>query len=77
MAEKRFVWGDCPDKHMTNECSNYLRTLYFNGRSLYPKLDELYAQCDTEKLDVVCLTETWLCADIIESECIPFPDTNA
>ena len=46
-----------------------LRILYFNARSLYPKLDELSAQCDIEKPDVVCLTETWLSEDIMESEC--------
>lgn len=68
VTEKHFVWGDRPDKHVTTECSNYLHILYFNARSLYPKLDELYAQCDMEKPDVVCLTETWLCADITESE---------
>ena len=44
--------------------------LYFNARSLYPKFDELCAQCDMEKPDIVCLTETWLCEDITESECV-------
>ena len=55
--------------HVENQCSKNLRILYFNARSLYPKLDELSAQCDIEKPDVVCLTETWLSEDIMESEC--------
>ena len=33
-----------------------------------PKLDELHALCDIEKPEVVCITETWLCDDIGESE---------
>ena len=44
--------GVCPDKH--------LRILYFNARSLYPKLDELRALCDMEKPDILSITETWL-----------------
>ena len=52
--------GVCPDKH--------LRILYFNARSLYPKLDELRALCDMEKPDIVSITETWLYEDICESE---------
>ena len=61
--------GARPGDHVVNECPNNLSILYFNVRSLYPKFDELCAQCDIEKPDVICLTETWLCADIIESEC--------
>ena len=54
------MWGVRPDKH--------LHILYFNVRSLCPKLDELHALCDIEKPEVVCITETWLCDDIGESE---------
>ena len=63
--------GARPDKHVTTECSNNLRILYFNVRSLYPKFDELCAHCDMEKPDVVCLTETWLYKEITELECTP------
>ena len=62
--------GAHPNKRGKIECSNNLRILYFNARSLYPKFDELCAQYDMEKPDVVCITETWLCEDIIESECV-------
>lgn len=61
--------GVRPDSHGKNWGSKNLHILYFNARSLYPKIDELCAHCDIEKPDVVCLTETWLCADILESEC--------
>ena len=64
--------GAHPDKHGKTECSGNLRMLYCNARSLYPKFDELCAQCDMEKPDIVCLTETWLCEDITESECHPW-----
>ena len=77
LTGKRIVQGAHPgnhnhnhnNEHVVNKCPNNLRILYFNVRSLYPKFDELCAQCDIEKPDVICLTETWLCADIIESEC--------
>ena len=60
LAEKHAVRGVHPDKH--------LHILYFNARSLCPKLDKLRALCDIEKPEVVCITETWLCDDIGESE---------
>ena len=64
LTEKHAVRGDRPDKHKHKQ----LRILYFNARSLYPKLDELHALCDIERPEVVCITETWLCGDIGESE---------
>ena len=57
--------GDRSDPYV----SNYLSILYFNARSLDPKFDELCALCDMEKPDVLCITETWLCTDIVEAEC--------
>lgn len=42
--------------------------MYFNCRSLIPKLDELRAVCQANKPDIVCLVETWLSADIFDSE---------
>ena len=43
--------------------------LYFNARSLSPKLDELRVLCDFNKPEIVCITETWLCDDISLTEC--------
>ena len=42
--------------------------MYFNCRSLLPKIDELAALCSANKPDVVCLVETWLCMDILDME---------
>ena len=54
--------GVRPDKH------KQLHIVYYNARSLYPKLDELHALCYIERPEVVCITETWLCDDIGELE---------
>jgi len=50
-------------------CSNYLRILYFNARSLYPKYDELCALSEVEKPNIICITESWLHDGILPSEC--------
>ena len=41
---------------------------YFNARSLFPKLDELKLLCVNHSPDIVCITETWLSHDILDSE---------
>ena len=56
-------------KHITHSSRSNLCILYFNARSLYPKLDELRVLCDSEKQDTVCITETWFCEDILSREC--------
>ena len=42
--------------------------LYFNCRSLLPKIDEVTVLCITNMPDIVCLVETWLCMDILDTE---------
>ena len=51
--------------------SNYVRILYFNARSLYPKYDELCAFSEVEKPNIICITESWLHMHdgILPSEC--------
>jgi len=49
--------------------SNYLRILYFNARSLYPKYDELCALSEVEKPNIICITESWLHDGNLPSEC--------
>ena len=65
--------GACSDLSSTSpnplSRSPNLHILHYNARSLYPKFDELCAICDIEKPDVVCITETWFCNDIAETEC--------
>ena len=41
--------------------------LYFNARSLLPKLDELRTVCLTHLFDIITVVETWLSADILDN----------
>ena len=45
-----------------------LLILYFNARSLIPKLDELCALVEIHNPDVISIVESWLCADIPDNE---------
>jgi len=46
--------------------------LYFNARSLHPKLDELIILTeDRRNPDVICITETWLSGNVYDQEIIP------
>lgn len=42
--------------------------MYFNCRSMLPKFDEVVATCSASHPDIVCLVETWLSVDILDSE---------
>ena len=53
---------------MLGESSNMLQIIYFNVRSLLPKISELQLLCLTENPDVVCVTETWLDVDVDDCE---------
>ena len=55
--------------HSSNFQSNSnIKILYFNARSLLPKFDELLLLTDSHRPDVICITESWLCPDILDSE---------
>ena len=47
---------------------NNLSILYFNARSIVPKYDELCVVVEANNPDIVCIVETWLSSDILESE---------
>jgi hypothetical protein len=47
--------------------------LYFNARSVLPKLDELVTLVDIHTPDIICIVESWLDKDITDSE-IAIPD---
>ena len=55
-----------PDYNFCNH--SHFSILYFNSRSLLPKIDELRALCSAYHPSVVCLTETWLCPDVQDNE---------
>ena len=48
--------------------SKSVKILYYNARSLLYKYDDLIAECSFYSPDIICITETWLCSDIIDSE---------
>lgn len=48
--------------------NDLLSVLYYNARSLFPKFDELLLTVNTRKPDIVCVTESWLNDDILDSE---------
>ena len=52
--------------------SSDLSILYFNARSVLPKLaiNELKLTCTTESPDVVCIVEMWLGNSIHDSELV-------
>ena len=35
-----------------------IKIMYYNARSILPKLDELHATAEVETPDVICITET-------------------
>ena len=50
------------------EYKHGLRILYYNARSLLPKMDELRAVNEASKPDIACIVETWLDGDITDGE---------
>ena len=63
-------------KVVTRTKRNNLSIVYFNARSLIPKLDELCAIVEAHNPDVVSIVESWLCADIPDNE-ISIPGYHA
>lgn len=43
-----------------------LSILYYNARSVLPKMDDVAASVLARKPDVVCVSESWLGEDIVE-----------
>ena len=48
--------------------SSCLNIVYYNARSLHPKMDELRAFVDIHQPHIICIVETWLCEDISDNE---------
>ena len=53
---------------LSKSISNHLKILYYNARSLLPKLDDLKVLSETQFPDIICVVETWLSSDISDSE---------
>ena len=43
--------------------------LYYNARSILPKLDDLRVEVVAQNPSIVCIVETWLSEDISDSLC--------
>ena len=52
----------------TLSVQNSFKILYYNARSILPKIEELRLICASENPDIVCLVETWLDGDIGDNE---------
>ena len=50
-----------------------LEIIYFNARSILPKLDELRLLCADSSPHVVCIVETWLDDSVFDNE-LTFPN---
>ena len=48
--------------------SRPLHIIYYNARSLLPKLDELCAVAEATNPDVICIVESWLSDEILDDE---------
>ena len=46
----------------------HFSVLYFNARSILPKIDFLRVLCSMYKPDCICIVESWLSSDILDSE---------
>ncbi len=51
-----------------NSNNNSMSIMYYIARSLIPKHDELCATVEAHNPDMICIVETWLCADILDPE---------
>jgi len=52
---------------LSNNANNF-NVLYYNARSLIPKMDELRAIVESQRPSVICIVETWLSSEIRDQE---------
>ena len=50
------------------QADNNVTVVYFNVRSVVPKLDSLRAETLVRALCIMCIVESWLSEDIMDSE---------
>ena len=48
--------------------SKSLSIIYFNARSLLPKIDELRAIAEADSPNILCVVESWLSNDISDND---------
>ena len=59
-------------EHVNLTCakSKQLHIIYYNARSLLPKLDELQVVCEATRPDLICIVETWLDISVLDNEIV-------
>ena len=65
--------GVAPFRGLAPFGGSTLNILYYNARSLIPKLDELRLECVNRQPDIVCIVETWL-DDTVSGNELLLPD---
>ena len=50
--------------------SGELSVIYYNARSLIPKIDELCAIAEAKHPDIICIVESWLSDEIQDNELV-------
>ena len=55
-------------KISVSSCNSVFSLLYFNVRSLLPKIDELRIICSLSNPDIICIVEFWLDSTIDDCE---------
>ena len=56
------------NSQQTNSQLDSVTILYYNARSLIPKIDELSVLCASQNPGIVCVVETWLGPNVADSE---------
>ena len=56
------------NSQMANSQLDSVTILYYNARSLIPKIDELSVLCALQNPGIVCVVETWLGPNVADSE---------
>ena len=67
--------GPVTSKRVQMQPPKELSIIHFNARSLLPKFDELCVLVESNQPDIICITETWLCTDVLDNE-ISIPGYN-
>lgn len=66
MKDGGYVGGK--SSHRLDRSHNELKIISLNARSLLPKIESLQLLVEAEDLDVICVVETWLSAEILDAE---------
>ena len=51
-----------------NSAKHDINILYYNARSLFPKIDELRLEYANRRPDIVCIVESWIDNSVTDGE---------